>query len=235
MSESNQPKDYDAVLGGQSPSLLSSAVLGGLNGIKQRISSTVDPKRIASLKNQINPVREGLKLGLGAEGLNLLHQMRIIFLEGEINHELSMQIISIMLYLDSIDSGKDIYLYINSLGGSVLEGMAIYDTMQSLTANVVTVNLELTSGISGLLLAAGTKGKRFARQDSQIVFTQVACSSEQSDLVINEVAFFRQQLNEIWAFHISLPLEKIKKATSVNLSMSAQEAKEYGLIDHLIA
>lgn len=169
-----------------------------------------------------------------------LYRERIIFLGRGINDALANQVIAVMLYLDSEDPGKPIYLYINSPGGSVSAGMAIYDTMQHIKSDVVTICVGIAASMGAFLLAAGTKGKRLALPHSRIMIHQplggVPGTRQATDIEIeaNEILRIRQQLNEILAEKTGQPLEKIQKDTDRDYFMSAEEAKEYGLIDRVI-
>ena len=169
-----------------------------------------------------------------------LYRERIIFLGRSINDSLANQLIAVMLYLDSEDPGKPIYLYINSPGGSVTAGMAIYDTMQHIKSDVVTICVGLAASMGAFLLAAGTKGKRLALPHSRIMIHQplggVQGRRQATDIEIEakEILRIRQLLNEILAEHTGQPLEKIEKDTDRDFFMSAEEAKEYGIIDKVI-
>lgn len=169
-----------------------------------------------------------------------LYRERIIFLGRGINDGLANQIIAVMLYLDSEDPGKPIYLYINSPGGSVTAGMAIYDTMQHIKSDVVTICVGLAASMGAFLLAAGTKGKRLALPHSRIMIHQplggVQGRRQATDIEIEakEILRIRDQLNRIMAHHTGQPLEKIERDTDRDFFMSADQAKEYGLIDKVI-
>ena len=163
---------------------------------------------------------------------------RIIFLGGEVNDEVANQIIAFMLYLDSEDPGKDIYLYINSPGGMVTSGMAIYDTMQHIKSDVVTICVGLAASMGSFLLAAGTKGKRMALPHSRIMIHQPSggARGQATDIEIEarEILRIRHQLNNIYAERTGQPLAKIEKDMDRDFFLSAEESKEYGLIDRVI-
>ncbi|WP_026098869.1 ATP-dependent Clp protease proteolytic subunit [Kamptonema formosum] len=169
---------------------------------------------------------------------NRLYRERIIFIGKDIDDELANQIIAVMLYLDSEDAGKDIILYINSPGGYVTSGMAIYDTMQHIKSDVVTICVGLAASMGSFLLAAGTKGKRLALPHSRIMIHQPSGGTrgQASDIEIEarEILRIRSQLNQIYADRTGQSLEKIEKDMDRDFFMSAQEAKEYGLIDRVI-
>jgi len=167
-----------------------------------------------------------------------LYRERIIFLGKDIDDEIANQIIAVMLYLDSEDSGKDIILYINSPGGMVSAGMAIFDTMQHIKSDVVTICVGLAASMGSFLLAAGTKGKRLALPHSRIMIHQPSggARGQATDIQIEakEILRLRHQLNGIYSKNTGKPIEKIEKDMDRDYFMSAEEAKEYGLIDKVI-
>lgn len=167
-----------------------------------------------------------------------LYRERIIFLGREVDDEIANQIIAVMLYLDSEDSGKDIILYINSPGGMVSAGMAIFDTMQHIKSDVVTICVGLAASMGSFLLAAGAKGKRLALPHSRIMIHQPSGGTrgQATDIQIEakEILRLRHQLNNIYAKNTGQPIEKIEKDMDRDYFMSAEEAKEYGLIDRVI-
>ncbi len=169
---------------------------------------------------------------------NRLYRERIIFLGQEVDDEIANQIVAVMLYLDSEDPGKDIFLYINSPGGSVHAGLAIYDTMQHVKSDVVTICVGLAASMGAFLLAGGTRGKRLALRHSRIMIHQVSSGTrgQASDIEIEarEVRRIDQQLNQILAYHTGQPLEKIQQDQKRDFYMSAQEALDYGLVDKVI-
>jgi ATP-dependent Clp protease, protease subunit len=169
---------------------------------------------------------------------NRLYRERIIFLGKDIDDELANQIVAVMLYLDSEDPGKDIVLYINSPGGSVTSGLAIYDTMQHIKSDVVTICVGLAASMGSFLLAAGTKGKRLALPHSRIMIHQPSGGTrgQASDIEIEarEIIRIRRQLNQVYADRTGQTIEKIEKDMDRDFFMSPQEAKEYGLIDRVI-
>lgn len=163
---------------------------------------------------------------------------RIIFLSGEVTDGLANSIIARLLYLDSEDQSKDIYIYINSPGGSVTAGLAIYDTMQHIKSNIVTICVGMAASMGSFLLAAGSKGKRLALPHARIMIHQPAggAQGQATDIEIEakEILRLRHQLNEMLAERTDQPLAKIEKDTDRDYFMSAAEAKEYGLIDKVI-
>jgi ATP-dependent Clp protease, protease subunit len=169
-----------------------------------------------------------------------LYRERIIFLGRGVNDSLANQIIAVMLYLDSEDNSKPIYLYINSPGGSVTAGLAIYDTMQHIKSEVVTICVGLAASMGAFLLCAGSKGKRLALPHSRIMIHQplggVQGRRQATDIEIeaNEILRIKNDLNGMMAYHTGQTIDKIEKDTDRDYFMSAYEAKEYGLIDKVI-
>ncbi|CBN58844.1 ATP-dependent Clp protease proteolytic subunit [Kamptonema animale CS-326] len=167
-----------------------------------------------------------------------LSQERIIFLGQEVTDGLANRIVAYLLYLDSDDSTKPIFIYINSPGGSVTAGMAIFDTMQYIKSEVVTMCVGQAASMGAFLLAAGTKGKRLALPHARIMIHQPlgGTRGQATDIQIEakEILRVRQQLNEMLAKRTGQTLEKIQKDTDRDYFMSAAEAKEYGLIDQVI-
>jgi ATP-dependent Clp protease, protease subunit len=168
-----------------------------------------------------------------------LFRERIIFLAEEVDDEIANAIVAYMLYLDSDDQTKPIYLYINSPGGSVTAGMAIYDTMQHIKSEVVTICVGLAASMGAFLLTAGTKGKRLALPHARIMIHQPLGGTgrqQATDIAIEakEILRIRRLLNEIMANSSGQAIEKVEKDTDRDYFLSAQEAKEYGLIDQVI-
>ena len=165
---------------------------------------------------------------------------RILFLGGEVSDGVANSLVAQMLYLDSEDNSKPIYLYINSPGGSVTAGLAIYDTMQYVKSDVVTICVGLAASMGAFLLAAGTKGKRLALPHSRIMIHQPLGGTSQrqaSDIEIEarEILRIKDMLNHSMADMTGQPFEKIEKDTDRDYFLSAAEAVEYGLIDRVIA
>jgi ATP-dependent Clp protease protease subunit len=165
---------------------------------------------------------------------------RILFLGSEVNDGMANALVAQMLYLDSDDNSKPIYLYLNSPGGSVTAGLAIYDTMQYVKSEVVTICVGLAASMGAFLLAAGSKGKRLALPHSRIMIHQPLGGTSQrqaSDIEIEarEILRIKDMLNQSLADMTSQPLEKIAKDTDRDYFLSAAEAKDYGLIDRVIA
>ncbi len=165
---------------------------------------------------------------------------RILFLGQEVNDGVANSLVAQMLYLDSEDSSKPIYLYINSPGGSVTAGLAIYDTMKYVKSDVVTICVGLAASMGAFLLSAGTKGKRLALPHSRIMIHQPLGGTSQrqaSDIEIEarEILRIKEMLNRAMAEMTGQTFEKIEKDTDRDYFLSASEAKEYGLIDKVIA
>ncbi len=171
---------------------------------------------------------------------NRLSLERILFLGREVTDGLANALVAQLLYLDSDDPSKPIYMYINSPGGSVTAGLAIYDTMQHIKSEVVTICVGLAASMGAFLLAGGTKGKRLALPHSRIMIhqplggTQGRSQATDIEIEAREILRMRDQLNQMLAHHTGQPLEKIEKDTDRDYFMSAEEAKEYGLIDKVI-
>ncbi len=163
---------------------------------------------------------------------------RIIFLSDEVNDVTASLVIAQLLFLDAEDPGKDIYLYINSPGGSVTAGMGIFDTMQYIKSDVSTICVGMAASMGAFLLAAGAKGKRYALPNSTIMIHQPlgGAQGQASDIKIHAdfIIKTREQLNKILSERTGKPLEQVEKDTDRDNFLSAQEAKEYGLIDSIM-
>jgi ATP-dependent Clp protease, protease subunit len=167
-----------------------------------------------------------------------LLEERIIFLVGPVTDMNANVVIAQMLYLASKDSKRDIKLYINSPGGSVTAGLAIYDTMQYLKCPVSTICIGLTASMAAVILAAGTKGKRFSLPNAEILLHQVAggMQGQAADIEITakQIVKMKEKLNKILSSHTGQPLAKVEKDTDRDFYLTAEEAKKYGLIDEVI-
>ena len=163
---------------------------------------------------------------------------RIIFLGEEVTDVSANLIVSQLLFLESEDPGKDISLYINSPGGSVTAGMAIYDTMNYIKCDVSTICMGMAASMGAFLLAGGTKGKRMALPNSTIMIHQPSGGAQgqatEINIVAEQILKTRQRLNEILAANTGKPLEIIAQDTERDNYMTAQEAQEYGLVDKVI-
>ena len=164
---------------------------------------------------------------------------RIVFLGDEIDDDVANTIIAQLLFLDSEDPGKDIMLYVNSPGGLVTAGLAIYDTMQLLHCDVATFCMGQAASMGSFLLATGTKGKRFALPHSRVMIHQplAGFQGQATDIEIHarEILRARDELNELYARHTGQPLDKIARDMERDRFLSAAEAKDYGLVDDILA
>jgi ATP-dependent Clp protease, protease subunit len=168
-----------------------------------------------------------------------LFRERIIFLAEEVDDGIANAIVAYMLYLDSDDQTKPIYLYINSPGGSVTAGMAIYDTMQHIKSEVVTICVGLAASMGAFLLTAGSPGKRLALPHSRIMIHQPLGGTgrrQATDIEIEakQILRVRSELNELMGKHTGKSIEQIQKDTDRDYFMSAEEAVAYGLIDRVV-
>ena len=163
---------------------------------------------------------------------------RIIFLQGVVHDDMANLIVAQMLYLQFDDPKADIHLYINSPGGSVTAGMGIYDTMHYITCDVATYCIGMAASMAATLLAAGTKGKRNALPHAEVMIHQVlgGARGAATDMLIRTKQLLRikKQMNEILQKHTGQPLERIEKDTDRDRFMTAIEAQEYGLVDHVL-
>lgn len=164
---------------------------------------------------------------------------RIIFLGSQVSDEVANLIVAQMLFLQSEDPKADIHLYVNSPGGSVTAGLAIYDTMQWVACDVATYCIGQAASMGAVLLTAGTKGKRYALPNARIMIHQplagIQGSAEEILIHAREFQRIKQRMNEILIKHTGHSLEKIEKDTDRDCFMSADEAKEYGLVDQVVA
>ncbi len=164
---------------------------------------------------------------------------RIIFLPTYIEDEIANLVIAQMLFLEAEDPDKDIALYINSPGGSVTAGMAIYDTMQYIKPDVSTICMGQAASMGALLLAAGAKGKRFALPHARIMIHQplggVQGQATDIDIQAREILRMREELNGILLFHTGQTMEKIQRDTDRDFFMTAEQAKEYKIVDEVIS
>ena len=163
---------------------------------------------------------------------------RIIMLSGEVNDEMANSIIAQLLFLDAQDPKKDIYLYINSPGGSVSAGLAIFDTMNFVKADVQTIVLGMAASMGSFLLTAGQKGKRFALLNAEIMIHQPLGGAQgqatEIDIAAKHILKTRERLNKILAERTGQDLETINRDTERDNYMTAEEAKAYGLIDEVL-
>ena len=167
-----------------------------------------------------------------------LLQERILFFRAEVNDVSASLVVAQLLFLDAEDPGKDIHLYINSPGGSVTAGMAIYDTMKYIKSDVCTICIGMAASMGAFLLSSGKKGKRFALPNSTIMIHQPlgGVQGQASDIKIHTeyLLKIKEKLNKILSENTGKPLEQVEKDTDRDNFLSASEAKEYGLIDEVM-
>ncbi|MFN7851617.1 MAG: ATP-dependent Clp endopeptidase proteolytic subunit ClpP [Dolichospermum sp.] len=180
--------------------------------------------------------------GMGERAFDIYSRLlreRIIFLGTPIDDVVANSIVAQLLFLDSEDAEKDIQLYINSPGGSVYAGMAIYDTIQQIRPDVVTICFGLAASMGAFLLTSGTAGKRMSLPDSRIMIHQPlgGAQGQAIDIEIQarEILYIKGELNQLMSKHTGQPLERIETDTERDFFMSAEEAKNYGLIDQVIS
>jgi ATP-dependent Clp protease protease subunit len=179
--------------------------------------------------------------GMGERAFDIYSRLlreRIVFLGSAIDDNVADSVVAQLLFLDAEDPEKDIQLYINSPGGGVYAGMAIYDTMQQIRPDVVTICYGLAASMGAFLLSGGTKGKRMSLPNSRIMIHQPlgGAQGQAVDIEIQarEILYIKQKLNEYLASHTGQPFDRIAADTERDFFMSAQEAKNYGLIDQVI-
>jgi ATP-dependent Clp protease, protease subunit len=164
---------------------------------------------------------------------------RIVFLGQQVTDEIANLVVAQLLFLEAEDPDKDIYLYINSPGGSVSAGMGMFDTMNQIRPDVCTICIGLAASMGAFLLSAGEKGKRMSLPNSRIMIHQPlgGAQGQATDIEIQakEILYLKQKLNRHLADHTGQPLSKIEEDTERDFFMSAEECKEYGLIDQVIA
>jgi ATP-dependent Clp protease protease subunit len=179
--------------------------------------------------------------GVGERAFDLYSRLlrdRIVFLGTQVDDNIADSIVAQLLFLQAEDPEKDIQLYINSPGGSIYAGMAIYDTMQQISPDVVTICYGLAASMGAFLLAGGAAGKRMALPSSRIMIHQPlgGAQGQAIDIEIQakEILYLKQTLNELLAHHTGQPLDKIQADTERDFFMSAAQSKDYGLIDQVI-
>ncbi|MEH2073669.1 MAG: ATP-dependent Clp endopeptidase proteolytic subunit ClpP [Nostoc sp.] len=180
--------------------------------------------------------------GMGERAFDIYSRLlreRIIFLGTPIDDAVANSIVAQLLFLDAEDSEKDIQMYVNSPGGSVYAGMAIYDTIQQIRPDVVTICFGLAASMGAFLLTAGAAGKRMSLPDSRIMIHQPlgGAQGQAIDIEIQarEILYVKAKLNQLMSHHTGQPLERIEADTERDFFMSAEEAKNYGLIDQVIS
>jgi ATP-dependent Clp protease protease subunit len=180
--------------------------------------------------------------GLGERAFDIYSRLlreRIIFLGTPVDDQVADSIVAQLLFLDAEDPEKDIQLYINSPGGGVYAGLAIYDTMQQIRPDVATICFGLAASMGAFLLSGGTKGKRMALPSSRIMIHQPLGGAQgqavEIEIQAREILYIKERLNTMLAEHTGQPMERISADTERDFFMSAQEAQEYGLIDRVIS
>lgn len=186
--------------------------------------------------------QEDLLKNLQEKNLEMtLFRERKIFLWSDVNDESAKAVVTRLLALDSEDGAQEIVLYINSPGGSASDGMAVYDAMQAIRSPVSTICMGMAASMGSVLLAAGEKNRRFAWPHARIMIHQplimgtVTGSSTDLDIRAKEIVRLRDEINEIYAQHTGQEIDKISHDTDRDFFMSAEQAKEYGLIDEIIS
>jgi ATP-dependent Clp protease, protease subunit len=204
-------------------------------------SATINVKGMQMDKAQLLVPMVVEQTGRGERGYDIYSRLlkdRIVFIGTPIDDNVANLIIAQMLYLQSEDPAKDINLYVNSPGGSVTAGLAIYDTIQFVKCDVTTYCVGQAASMGAVLLAAGSKGKRFALPNARIMIHQPwgGVQGQASDISIQakEILRMRDRLNEILAMHTGKPVESITKDTDRDFFMSAAEARDYGLVDDVV-
>lgn len=200
----------------------------------------LDVNSLGSPSNIVPMVVE--QSGMGERAFDIYSRLlreRIIFLGTQVDDAVADSIVAQLLFLDAEDPEKDIQLYINSPGGSVTAGMAIYDTIQQIRPDVVTICFGLAASMGAFLLAAGAAGKRMSLPSARIMIHQPlgGAQGQAVDIEIQarEILYHKRRLNELLAHHTGKPLERIEADTERDFFMSAAEAKDYGLIDQVIS
>ncbi len=202
--------------------------------------SSLEVSSISASSNVIPMVVE--QSGRGERAFDIYSRLlreRIIFLGTPVDDAVADSIVAQLLFLEAEDPEKDIQIYINSPGGSVTAGMAIYDTMQHISPDIVTICFGLAASMGAFLLSGGTAGKRMSLPSSRIMIHQPlgGAQGQAVDIEIQakEILYHKRKLNELLASHTGQPLEKIEADTERDFFMSAEEAKNYGLIDQVIS
>ena len=179
--------------------------------------------------------------GLGERAFDIYSRLlreRIVFLGTPVDDNVADSIVAQLLFLDAEDSEKDIQLYINSPGGSVYAGLAIYDTIQQIRPDVVTICFGLAASMGAFLLSGGTKGKRMALPSSRIMIHQPLGGAQgqavEIEIQAKEILYIKKRLNQMLSEHTGQPFDRVAEDTERDFFLSAEEAKDYGLIDQVI-
>jgi ATP-dependent Clp protease protease subunit len=215
--------------------------------LKDRRSPLEKILKIAKIKEKISGSASSMiptvieQSGRGERAFDIYSRLlreRIVFLGQQVDSDIANLIVAQLLFLEAEDPEKDIYLYINSPGGSVTAGMGIFDTMNQIRPDVSTICVGLAASMGAFLLSAGTKGKRMSLPNSRIMIHQPlgGAQGQATDIEIQakEILYHKRRLNEWLAQHTGQPLERIEQDTERDFFMSAEESKEYGLIDLVI-
>ena len=199
------------------------------------------PSEIRSMSQNIVPMVVE-QSGVGERAFDIYSRLlreRIIFLGTPVDEQVADSIIAQLLFLDAEDSEKDIQIYINSPGGSVYAGLAIYDTMQQIRPDVATICFGLAASMGAFLLCGGATGKRMSLPSSRMMIHQPLGGAQgqavEIEIQAKEILYIKRRLNEMLAYHTGKPIDTIAADTERDFFMSAQEAKEYGLIDKVIS
>ena len=202
-----------------------------------RIAGTTDGS-VASMSDTTRPMALDIGMDPRLDVFNRLLKNRVIMLGTDVNDDIANQICAQLLYLEGEDSNADIWLYINSPGGSVTAGMAIYDTMQFVSCDVATVCMGMAASMGQFLLTAGTQGKRYTLPNARIMMHQplAGLRGQATDIAIQaeQLAYTKRRMAELIAHHSGQPLEKIQADSERDRWFTADEAKAYGLVDKVI-
>ncbi len=213
---------------------------------KQHLINNIHSTNLFSIRKEDVSLNSGVPMvvessGMGEKVFDIYSRLlreRIIFLGTAIDDKLADSIVAQLLYLEAEDPEKDIYIYVNSPGGSVYAGMAIYDTMQQIQPDVSTICYGIAASMGAFLLSGGAKGKRMGLPNSRIMIHQPlgGAQGQATDIEIQakEILYIKQKLNQLLADHTGQPLETISEDTERDFYMSSTQAKEYGLIDDVI-
>ena len=213
---------------------------------KQHLINNIHSTNLSSIRKEDVSLNSGVPMvvessGMGEKVFDIYSRLlreRIIFLGTAIDDKLADSIVAQLLYLEAEDPEKDIYIYVNSPGGSVYAGMAIYDTMQQIQPDVSTICYGIAASMGAFLLSGGAKGKRMGLPNSRIMIHQPlgGAQGQATDIEIQakEILYIKQKLNQLLADHTGQPLETISEDTERDFYMSSTQAKEYGLIDDVI-
>ncbi len=208
--------------------------------VSKSVHSPISSVNYLEINNIVPTVVE--QSGMGERAFDIYSRLlreRIVFLGTQVDDAVADSIVAQLLFLDAEDPEKDIQLYINSPGGSVTAGMAIYDTIQQIRPDVATICFGLAASMGAFLLTAGAKGKRMSLPSARIMIHQplggVQGQAVDIEIQAKEILYHKGRLNELLAHHTGKPLERIEADTERDFFMSADEAKNYGLIDQVIA